>query len=200
MTGTATQTDLRFSSTELTWLGEDADSHRGVDLTLVRDAMGRLVLREPMKMQPGDIELPGITVRTEPESQFPSGIHRREVVKVTCTAADGGQFDLPTAEEFDAVFWSESAVRKFVWPYYHSHRLWDPDLQALKDEYDNDPEAMAIAHQAPSRSSTVGGKSELAGLHIGRCGADKTVASIEFVPAGQYLQERATVKARGRAP
>ena len=74
-----------------------------------------------------------------------------------------------------------------MWPYYHSHRLWDADLQKLQDNYDNDPEAAAIAHQAPSKSS-VKTTSSVSNLLVAKVATNKAGPELKFVPASMYVR------------
>ena len=175
-------THLDLSVTDIIWLGETADSHRGVDLVLVRDKDGKPTLKE--KAEPGDDVVQEITVRTADTSARP-GFTREEIAEVICRSAEGKEFRLTTADEYDAVFWSESSVRKFVWPYYHSHRLWDAELQQLQDQFDTDPMAVAIAHQAPSKSS-VQKTSSVSNLLVAKVAADKAAPELKFMRAAHY--------------
>jgi hypothetical protein len=54
---------------------------------------------------------------------FDVGSGRLKPSAVTFSVA--GQDPVQLADEFDAVFWSESAVEKFVLPYYASKSMWD---------------------------------------------------------------------------
>jgi hypothetical protein len=175
-------THLDLSVTDIIWLGERADSKRGVDLVLVRDKDGKPNLRETP--EPGDEVVQEITIRTPDPSGQP-GFTREQIAEVICRSAEGKEFTLLSSKEFDAVFWSESSVRKFVWPYYHSHRLWDAELQTLQDQFDGDPTAVAIAHQAPSKSS-VQKTSSVSNLLVAKVAANKAAPELKFMPAAHY--------------
>lgn len=54
----------------------------------------------------------------------------KPAVKIDC---DGATREL--ADTYDAVFWSESAVEKFVFPYYASKSLWDAAFELDKLAY-----------------------------------------------------------------
>jgi hypothetical protein len=134
------------AETDIIWLGEGADEGTGTDLLVVKDQDGTPRVRQAA--QPGDEVVSRIRVRRPP-----SVAGRQQLDEVVCRSVGGATYQLPTeVEEYDCVFWTESAVRKFLWPYYHAHRLWNADLQRLRDEYESDPTAVAIAHQAPSKS------------------------------------------------
>jgi hypothetical protein len=56
----------------------------------------------------------------------------------------------------DAIFCTESAMRKFLFPYYHSQRLLTREQWATLHSAFNDETVAAIGHVAPSHSGTVG--------------------------------------------
>jgi hypothetical protein len=176
---------LQLSATDLIWLGETADGKRDVDLVLVRDKHGEARLKE--KPGEGDEKVRDIKIRTEP-SKFGPGKEREKIAEVVCRSKEGGEVRLMSEDDYDAVFWSESAIGKFVWPYYHSHRLWDKQIQDVKDKFDGDSTAVAVAHQAPSKSSTKT-LSPVESLLVGRLSTLKAAPELEFVSAIKYLQE-----------
>jgi hypothetical protein len=138
---------LELSEADLVRLGEQADGGLERELLLVRDGDGRARLRRAV--EPGDQVVSQIRIRPP----VPTLASRARLTEVVCRSAGGATLSLrPDRDEYDCIFWSESAVRKFVWPYYHAHRLWDADLQRLRDEWESDPTAVAIAHQAPTKS------------------------------------------------
>jgi hypothetical protein len=138
---------LELSEADLVRLGEEADGRRGRELLLVRDRDGRPRLRPAAEA--GDQVVSQVRVRPP----APTLAGRARLTDIVCRSADGASLAIrPDADEFDCLFWSESAVRKFVWPYYHAHRLWDAGLQQLRDEWESDPTAVAIVHQAPTKS------------------------------------------------
>ena len=54
-------------------------------------------------------------------------------------------------EVADAIFWTESAVDKFLFPYYASQRLFtDEEMRRLKESF-RDERVVAIWHFTPSR-------------------------------------------------
>jgi hypothetical protein len=191
----AAQQDVELSPTNLTWLGEEGDAKPGKKLMIVKDKDGRWGLRETAV---GDeqVVVPGIRITTPLDTTAATD----HIAKVVCTTTKGSSVELKSDEQFDSVFWTPSSVRKFVWPYYQSHRLWDDEIQAVKDKFETDPNAFAIAHQAPSRSSVRPG-SPAAGLLVGRVVMPRAAAApagaaaaaapaaptFEFVPALQYI-------------
>ena len=54
----------------------------------------------------------------------------------------------------DAIFLTESAVEKFLYPYYRSHRIWDDGMDSLQEKFEQTQQAVGILHKAPSNSDT----------------------------------------------
>ena len=181
----AAQQDVVLSPANLTALGEEGDGRPDKTLMIVKDKGGRWRLRETA--EPDDqIVVPGLRITTPKDTTAATG----HITKVVCTATNGSDVELKSDDDFDAVFWSPSAVRKFVWPYYQSHRLWDEEIQTVKDKFESDPTALAVAHQAPSRTMVrTGGPA--AELLVGRMvvpqGAAAAAPTFEFVPALKYI-------------
>ena len=161
---------------KLAWLAEQADGLRNHELSLVIDSAGDPQLR---KGKPGnedcDTKVKVMTV-AKPHT---------EVDTVTIHAKGELPVLLPSDSAYDAVFWTQSSVDKFVWPYYHSHRLWDAQLDTLKTKFENTKTAFAIAHQAPSKPSIHGSTSPASELRIGRINKD---GKAEWVDAAKFLR------------
>jgi hypothetical protein len=180
------QVALQLTATDLAWLAETADGNRSVDFVLVRDANGKAQLRAKDSMQEGD-EVPAeIKVRTE--QTLPD---RTKVVQVTCQAEGHDLEPLLSADAWDAVFWTESSVEKFLYPYYRSQRLWDSRMDALQARYNSDPEAVAIAHRAPSYSQILDAKAAHT-IAIGKVVRNKAAAkpAAHWKPIEHYLAEK----------
>jgi hypothetical protein len=169
-------TTRTLTATDLAWLGETADGIRKETLRLVVDKAGMPRLRRPNEHENDDREI--APVRTD-------ALDRWRVDAVVVRPNQAKQVALETDSSYDAVFWSESSVDKFVWPYYHSHRLWNDTLQAVKDTFAVDRNAVAIAHQAPSKSSNVMGTAQ---LRVGVV-AD-TGGPVTWYTASDYLRRR----------
>lgn len=132
-------------STNLSWLAETADGNRGEPLSLVLD--GKKLDLVPKKDLQGKKELTEVhTPKKRP--------NRKKVTEVVCKG-ENFEESLKSSDKFDAVFWTESAVDKFLYPYYHAHRIWDDDIEKVKKEFDKEDRAVAIAHRAPSTSKIV---------------------------------------------
>jgi hypothetical protein len=142
------------SARDLTWLAEEADGWRDEELELTLHPNKGLRLRR--KNQPKD---PGenAVLKVKTASQQPN---RARVSKAILQGTYQGKnfqrsIDVTQDEGWDAVFWTESAVEKFVYPYYHAHRIWDKDMDRVREGFATRPEAVAIRHKAPSKSSAM---------------------------------------------
>jgi hypothetical protein len=135
---------------DFAWLAETLDGRRDeyVKIILVKEngTLKLVVRNHDYMLESGEtLVLDGIrtdnSVRGRPEVTVTVGIGERPTV---CRTDDGLLCD--------AVFCSESAIEKFVFPYYHSQRLLtDAEWVRLTAEVMN-PSTMAIGHAHPSRS------------------------------------------------
>ncbi|HEV7589876.1 MAG TPA: hypothetical protein VGO40_17305 [Longimicrobium sp.] len=84
------------------------------------------VVTDPTSLSPKLAIVPGDGTVVPEGALFEIDTHEVEK-RPTATAviidSDGVTKDL--AEDYDAVFWSEASVEKFVFPYYASKSLWD---------------------------------------------------------------------------
>jgi len=148
----------RVDSRQISWWAEAADGTRDKELALVLTASGEYVVKEE---EPGDFVI--LTMYTPSEAP-----KRRKPVEITLQAP--GCEKMRIDEIADALFWTESAVEKFVYPYYAFQRLLtDEEMMRLKAEF-RDERAVALWHQAPSRTVIVYGKGsgiEAPGLAVG---------------------------------
>jgi hypothetical protein len=137
-------------ATNLSWLAETADGSRGELLCLIKDDEDKLQLVPKQNLQ-GRKELATVkTPKTRP--------NRTEVTEVVCRA-ENYEATLRSTEKYDAVFWTESSIDKFLYPYYRAHRIWDKRMDELKKKFDSLDIAVAIAHRAPSTSEALSTKS-----------------------------------------
>ena len=96
----------------------------------------------------------------------------------------------------DAVFCTESAVRKFLLPYYHAQRLlsaqeWEDLNTAIAD-----PTVPAIGHVAPSHSKAVGAN-QIFSVAQAKVDTEGQVGELEWISLGEYsrrLTARAAVR------
>ncbi|MFL5494373.1 MAG: hypothetical protein ACJ8DC_08330 [Gemmatimonadales bacterium] len=144
---------VTLNSTAVEWLAEGTDGERGVTFILVLDAHKEPQLRDVTKqLEEGDSVVTDVTYKTN--SSLPESTPRKQVIEVQCTVDTWTEPGiLRAADKWDALFWTESSIKKFLYPYYHSHRFWDKKMEDFEREFDTDPEAVAIAHVAPSRSN-----------------------------------------------
>jgi hypothetical protein len=167
---------------ELAWAAETADGLRDRTLFLVLDEDGHLRVREGKAGSDQEIR------RIRTESHQPN---RRKVLEVNCEVDGWGKpVRLPSAEHWDAVFWTESSIEKFLYPYYHAQRLWDEKMDWIREEFNEDPEAVAIAHQAPSNSRIPGDSIALSTIGIARFITRDGVPSLEWLSGAEYLVVR----------
>ena len=136
-------------ATNLSWLAETADGLRGETLYLIIDQDDKLQIVQESSLGNAKRRLADIcTPKTRP--------NRKKVTQVTCKVENGKEKILDSTKKFDAVFWTESSVEKFLYPYYRAHRLWDDaKMDEIKNKFDSSDDAVAIAHRAPSTSLTV---------------------------------------------
>lgn len=130
---------LTMSARTLRGLGEKADCRRATPLALVQrngpagpthDIMDH---DEAMRQQQRGDLLILARVETEPE------LDPRNWMQVVLKLKSGREIDTSKIDLIDAAFWSESALEKFVWPYYEGMRIWDIDYlprlkEAVKDK------------------------------------------------------------------
>lgn len=136
-------------SLTLSWLAETADGTRDEEWALVYQDRKELKLKKPWEVESGkDEELCRIST--------PSRQPDRRKVRAVRLYVEGSPepIVLEANEGWDAVFWTESAVEKFLYPYYHCQRLWNSDMDLVKHKFDTNPTVVAIKHKAPSNSDT----------------------------------------------
>lgn len=178
---------VQLNATDLAWLAETADGTREKEFTLVRDKEGKAALRT--ELQSGDKPVTGVKVKTEPSLQKP-GTRRIPVLEVTLRPENCQPIAVETDDGADAVFWTDSAIEKFLYPYYHAQRLWDEDLSRLREAFRRDERAVAILHKAPSTSFSMGGRAGET-LAIGRVmPGPEASATLRWDSLDDYLRSR----------
>jgi hypothetical protein len=179
---------ITISSLELSWLAEKADGTRDEDLALVKDENGNLQIRQPPRpgeapeKKPGDVLI--ANVRTK-------GTCKRErVAKITIDTEHGGKVEFKGSDKgADALFWTDSAVEKFLYPYYYSQRIWNEDMDRLRTQFSTDPQAIAVLHRAPSTSETLSPNRAIEVARV-KSGAGGMVPKVEWVALAAYLMEK----------
>lgn len=123
-------------------LAEKADGLRDQDLVLVQRADGTLDV-VPADQAGADLVLH----RLRTSSRYPAD-QRPQFGLILTPPPPGTPFD--ARSRYDALFWSESAVEKFVLPYYHRVRTPEEVLQ-LARAFRDDPNVYAIGHIPPTQ-------------------------------------------------
>ena len=131
---------------KLSWLAEEADGWRDEELRLTLHPVEGLRLRR--KGEALDANEKEVCKIETPKCQ-PG---RTPVLSVTVGVKDAKAKQIDPAEGWDALFWTESAVEKFLYPYYHAHRLWDDTMEEVRKAFETYPGAVAVKHKAPSNS------------------------------------------------
>jgi hypothetical protein len=166
-------------STELSWAAETADGTRDKELFLVLED-GKY-LKVKAKLGANDKEVRKVRTKSKREK-------RKKVVEVLCTVKEWKEpARFPSAEEWDALFWTESAIEKFLYPYYHAQRLWNDEIEKVKKKFDRDDDAVAIAHRAPSHSLAID-KYGLQTLGVARVTREREGFRVTVVPGPEYLE------------
>jgi hypothetical protein len=115
----------------LAWVAEGADGRRDEELVLFENTNGKLELGEKGKVPEERVILDVFTKSRKKQR------NRERMLKI-----------LP---DWDAVFLSESAVEKFVFPYYAAQRLLTAtELTQLKAKFYAE-DVIGIIHKPPSR-------------------------------------------------
>lgn len=178
------------NSWTLSWLAEEADGRRGEELSLMLHPTEGLRLRRK-----GDPALNGEQELCKIETpKCQSG--RVPVLSVAVDIEGANTHRIDPAEGWDAVFWTESSVEKFVYPYYHAHRLWDTTMDQVKQAFESYPGAVAIMHKAPSKSFVMNATASL------RIGALNLTGKFEWMTVSQFLDvvRVSDLRARGEDP
>ena len=127
---------IEVSAHDLRVLAEQLDGTRGVTLCVVRDAVGKLQVAEDTPASRAS----AILVVNTPD--VPPRTTRIQRIDITPPPIPEQAGDIAT--EFDALFWSQSAVEKFLVPYYARLLLLD-DVKRLSATFEQ-PDVYAIAH------------------------------------------------------
>jgi hypothetical protein len=145
---TTTVAPALVDARKLAWLAEEAHGLQGEELALVQpEGEGDPVLKPKEEIQATD----HVLLRVFTEGRDPPMIPPDKVV----LGLPGGKeirVDEIYGGKGDALFWSASAVEKFLFPYYSSQRLLTPqEMGRLKAEYQK-AGVVAMLHVAPSKA------------------------------------------------
>ena len=174
------------NSYTLSWCAETADGYRDEELQLIlHPTKGLRIQRLTEDMDKEDREL----CRVNTKSCVPA---RTKVVQVTLTLEDGSTLTTKSGEG-DCIFWTESAVDKFLYPYYHAQRIWDATMDGVKKAYESNPNVVAVRHRAPSNSQVLGvAASNMVEIAVARPGSKtpQWMAANEFVELSRLIKQR----------
>ena len=163
--GRATTGVPQIDATILHWLAEEAHGRQGSrKLILVKDAEGQPALRDPDGeggVRPTDeVLFEVITPPSAPQLRRPE--------KIILQVPGGSEERLDKLEGCDSLFWSTSAIEKFLFPYYAAHRLLtETEMAELKSKCQAE-NVVAILHIAPSKSFSRTGKDRFAVVRKGQ--------------------------------
>jgi hypothetical protein len=175
----------RLSYRDLAWWAESADGDRDGELVVAEcphNGSSRCVVKKKDDaIADGDRILIG-NIWIDPEVE-------RSPVDRILIEVDGQTIDCRSVDNIvcDSVFCSESAIQKFLFPYYHSQRLLTPEQwRKLTAEF-QDPMTVAIGHVHPSTSVTLRaghGAGWLYGLKVkqGAPGVAGTASWVSLLP------------------
>jgi hypothetical protein len=125
-----------ISASELRRLAETADGLRNRDLVLVRRE-GHVILINAADKVATDDHL--VTLRTDDEIDPAS----RPAFDLELQIENGPSLSLRNT--YDAAFWSESAIDKFVLPYYARY-MSPARLRSLRERIASDPAMIMLPH------------------------------------------------------
>ena len=146
---------------------ESADGTRAEILYLLQEG-DQFVVKRESEIDAGDRARCLMTFLTRKQQP------RRPQPHVTVVHASG----TTPLDRYDAVFWTESSVEKFLWPYYHAHRIYDTDLAAFRKAFDDDPNVIAIMHTPLTHTEMISDELNLA--------VRKDDGTVELVSLGEY--------------
>ena len=152
----------KLSYRDLAWWAETADGCRDENLVIAEvienGSVRRVVKKSDDALAKGErVVVEGIRTESIVKGRSPVSRLLIEVdgETIECKAKDGTWCD--------SVFCSESAMEKFLFPYYHSQRLLtDDDWKRLKADFMN-PLTVAIGHVHPSNQTILTSRSHAAG-------------------------------------
>lgn len=105
--------------------------------------------------------------------------------------AGGKEFGTEILKEADALFWTESSMEKFFWPYYGAMRIYQDLVEELYSYYYDPvagPRIIAVAHVPPSRPAKI--TTEQSGLYIGFLDPDRG-GELTFKPLPTFIVDDA---------
>jgi hypothetical protein len=139
-----------LTARQLRVLAEKAEGWRGKGpLVVIETTDGHEVITEEdlrKRRSPANIVARVVASEDVPERERPARI---DFYATADSAVE------PLVDGFDALFWSEAAVQKFLFPYYHSLRLLTPQAMEQLERSYRDKKSIAFAHKIDSRTLTM---------------------------------------------
>jgi hypothetical protein len=178
-----TDTQPRISARDLAWLAETADGIRNEEVVLVlkKDGSGYELKEEREAEREGQ----EVVLRVYTEA-----VRRRELQPATITVKAEGGKAFRVDQTADALFWTESSIEKFLFPYYYAQRLLtEEEMARLRESFER-ANIVAFAHIPPSRATPVGRRGLETIDVIRKSGPTKRDEGGELspTPLGQYLK------------
>jgi hypothetical protein len=153
----------RCSSDELRRLAEAVDGYRETEITVYRGQGSGFATDLPGSATPGH-GTPLFTAFTPRKRKGRKQVTLRQILDSVEQLGEG-----------DAVFWSEAAVEKFVWPYYQALRI---DVTELRHAWETRDDVVAILHTYPTRPVAVPAEPVRLGVLVDSDGGK----SVDFQP------------------
>lgn len=135
---------VKVTANDLRKLAEHADGRRGVKMKIVARGDDKL----DISYDENDTSL--FDVYTDATDNHPMGTPKEVTIsyderKVVFTNKD---MDMASNKFLDSMFWTQSAIEKFMVPYYA--RIFSPlEMRDLRTAY-TDPQVIAIGHRYPT--------------------------------------------------
>jgi len=129
-----TDSTVTVDSQQAVHWAETADGTRDKTLYLVQTDARKIAVKKEDDMSKGDVCIAKFFT--------PLLVPKRPTSEVTL-ACEGAEIPL---KDCDTVFWTESSAAKFLWPYYHSHRIYDEKIAACQRAFEKDATVIAIVH------------------------------------------------------
>lgn len=147
-----------LSSRDLTWIAEGAHGQLDEDLELIRIGVKTYRLRKRGVTPPASPPIGGgapprediATVVLRIRTSSPN--HNQVKPAAVSVQLESESKPIQLSERCDAVFWTASAIQKFLIPYYEAHRmLSDTDMRAFNKRV-REEKVLAVAHVPPSHT------------------------------------------------
>jgi hypothetical protein len=173
----------QISSNTLAWFAEGAHGQQEQNMYIVEDANGDLILTDKDPRPAGKEPFLEVFTKGERPKLMPAQ-------KIAVQLKNGKEKNLlndPDYPHCDALFWSASSIEKFLFPYYHAHRLYSQaEICGLMTEYRANKKLVAALHVAPSRPGSIN-QLDTAGFLIAE-GAEGV--DLNFVSFKEFLARR----------